>query len=366
MAPATLPCAATPPPARASRGCVSVRAAAPTATAARVQVGEPVVVIVEDKSLVPAFTSYSADDAQSGPSSSAPPVEAAESKKEKPAGGSSKGKQSSAPAGAPAKPAAPPPPPQRKSGERVIASPHARKLAIEAGVALDKVSGSGPGGRIVAADVQQAVESGAAQGGGDAASAATGGADAFTAFSDVSASQIKKVTARRLLESKTTVPHYYLTMDCNVDALAAMRARMNAGLEATGGGKVSVNDFVIKAAAAALKKVPEVNASWRGDFIRQFHNVDVTVAVQTEAGLMVPVVRDADLKGLSAIAAEVRDLAAKVRAAIALIRLCRAQRGHHAPQWSRSSTVLATNLPLSARGTWRCGRLGRMLITSAA
>jgi len=116
------------------------------------------------------------------------------------------------------------------------------------------------------------------------------------------------------VQSKQTIPHYYLTVNCRVDALSALRRQLNATLAASpAGGKLSLNDFVVKAASLALRRVPEANASWHGDFIRQYHTVDCAVAVQTPAGLMVPVVRDTDSKGLAAIAAEVRDLAARAK-----------------------------------------------------
>jgi pyruvate dehydrogenase E2 component (dihydrolipoamide acetyltransferase) len=285
------------------------------------QIGEPVVVIVEEKDMVPAFASYSVDDAKSG--SGGTGAKATEEPKAEASENPSKGgeaawpklEHSIEPAGArDSKDHVAAPRPPRGNGKRVIASPRARKLARDAGVSLEGVSAGGPGGRIVASDIEAAQKAGGGAKPAAGGTAATSADDTGAIFADVDVSNIKKVTARRLLESKTTVPHYYLSLECNVDNLAAMRAQMNKALEKEG-GKVSVNDFVIKAAAAALKKVPEVNASWHGDFIRQYENVDVTVAVQTPAGLMVPVVRDADLKGLAAISAEVKELAGKVRAA---------------------------------------------------
>lgn len=283
--------------------------------AAQLQVGEPVVVIVDDKNTVPAFASYSLDDAKSGPSGGAASTEAAAPEPAKDEGKPAPKAESSskAPPKGGKKETAPKPQaaPAGGAGGRVIASPYARRLAREAGVSLANISASGPNGRIVAEDVQQAIESGSAAPAGAGAAARSGGVDGDAAFADVDVSQIKKVTARRLLESKTTVPHYYLSLECKTDELNSLRKTLNTALEKDG-GKVSVNDLVIKAAAKALRSVPEVNASWRGDYIRQYDNVDITVAVQTPAGLMVPVVRDADLKGLSEISAEVKDLAGKV------------------------------------------------------
>lgn len=254
-----------------------------------VQVGGPVVVIVEDEESIPAFSNFTAADAggtgASAAAAAAPPPPAA------------------TPAAAP--PAAAPPRAAATSG-RLLSSPYARRLAQEAGIPLEAFQGSGPGGRVVAADVAQGLASGVT-----AASAGATTENLSAAFTDEAVKQIQKITAKRLLESKTTVPHYYVSYECKMDGLLALRATLNKQLEKSG-GKVSVNDFVIKASAAALRKVPEVNASWFGDYIRQYHNVDITVAVQTPAGLMIPIVRDADLKGLQTISEEVKDLAAKV------------------------------------------------------
>eukprot|EP00884_Botryococcus_braunii_P019441 jgi/Botrbrau1/6180/Bobra.0344s0020.1 len=132
-------------------------------------------------------------------------------------------------------------------------------------------------------------------------------------FEDLSHSQIRRITAQRLLESKQTIPHYYLTIECRVDKLMDLRKQLNEGLAAKGGPKLSVNDFVVKASALALRKVPEVNASWFPDFIRQYHYVDISVAVQTPAGLMVPFIPDADTLGLAEISLAVKELATKAK-----------------------------------------------------
>ena len=127
---------------------------------------------------------------------------------------------------------------------------------------------------------------------------------------DIPHTQIRRITAQRLLESKQTIPHYYLTVECQVDAMLKLREQINASATS---GKISVNDFVIKAASLALKKVPGVNSSWQKDFTRQYVNVDISVAVQTPTGLMTPIIKDADKKGLAGISADVRALAGKVR-----------------------------------------------------
>lgn len=267
-----------------------------------ISVGTPVLVITESKGDVPAFAAFTAADAGG---TAAPKVEAAAPAAAAPA-------PPAAPSAAPAA-AAPQPEVQAAApGGRVIASPYARKLAAQAGVSLAGAPGSGPGGRIVAADVQQLIASG-----GAAPTAAVGAAPeaayAYATYTDIPNSQIRKVTARRLLESKQQVPHYYLTISARVDRLQQLRQQLNASLASSGGGKLSLNDFVIKASALALRKVPEVNASWFPDFIRQYHTVDCSVAVQTPLGLMVPIVRDADMKGLAAIAGEVKELAGRAK-----------------------------------------------------
>lgn len=215
-----------------------------------------------------------------------------------------------------------------RGGGRIVASPAARKRAAEAGIPLSDIDGSGPDGRIVMADVQHAMES--SSGGGSAGSAAPPSTSSAPAspvavmeaeeglYEDVEVSRFQKVTAARLLQSKQTIPHYYLSTEVTMDTLLALRAKRNAALvlaaaKGAPGGKVSVNDFVIKAAAAALRKVPEVNSQWNETSIRRFKNVDVSVAVQTERGLITPIVTDADRKGLGEISADVKALAGKAR-----------------------------------------------------
>ena len=224
-----------------------------------------------------------------------------------------------APAAAPAAPAAPAPAPAAApraapSGSRVFASPKARAMAEAAGVAIERIAGTGPNGRVVMADVQTAIRDGVPSSVASAAGDDTSGlARFFPPFEDVSVSQIKKVTAQRLTESKRTVPHFYLSVDVRMDRLMDMRKSLNGALQSDGGGKISVNDFVVKASALSLKKVPDVNASWMGDKIRRYSKADISVAVQTDLGLMVPVVRGACGLGLSGISGEVRHLAGKAK-----------------------------------------------------
>jgi len=197
---------------------------------------------------------------------------------------------------------------------RVKASPLAKKLAAEKGIDISKVQGSGDGGRIVKADVDNFKPS--AQ---PAQQAATAAAPAFgvpqpvaagqEGFTDSNVSQMRKIIAKRLGESKFSAPHFYLTMEINMDNAMKARTQMNEVSDV----KISFNDMVVKATAMALRKHPAVNSSWMGDFIRTYQHVHVGVAVAIEDGLIVPVIRFADQKSLSQIAAETKELAAKAR-----------------------------------------------------
>ncbi|KAH7692720.1 pyruvate dehydrogenase E2 component (dihydrolipoamide acetyltransferase) protein [Dioscorea alata] len=194
--------------------------------------------------------------------------------------------------------------------DRIFSSPLARKLAEENNVPLSNIKGTGPDGRILKADVEDYLAS-SAKGVPTQKKDKTG--VPVSDYSDIPISQIRKITASRLLLSKQTIPHYYLTVDTQVDKLMKLRSELNTMQESSGGKRISVNDLVIKAVALALRKVPQCNSSWMNDFIRQHHNINVNVAVQTDHGLFVPVVRDADKKGLSTIAEEVKHLAQKAK-----------------------------------------------------
>lgn len=223
---------------------------------------------------------------------------------------------------APAKPSAPapvaPPAPVAAtppSGSRIFASPLAKRIAAEKGLDLSGIKGSGPGGRIVKADVEQA-KPGAAP----VAPPAPKAAPVFTPQPILAApgdtriphTSIRKVIARRMLESKQQVPHFYLTVELEIDALLAARQAINVVTEKKG-AKVSVNDMVIKACAKALRDHPECNASWAEDEMVQYGAVDISVAVATDRGLITPIVRNADMKGLAQIAVEMKDLAARAK-----------------------------------------------------
>jgi pyruvate dehydrogenase E2 component (dihydrolipoamide acetyltransferase) len=196
---------------------------------------------------------------------------------------------------------------------RVIASPLARRLAKDAGMDIATITGSGPRGRIVKADVL------AAQAGGQAGSQADRQAVAAPVpviptganYGEIPHSGMRKTIARRLVEAKQSIPHIYLTIDCEIDKLLALRAEVNDGREKA--DRVSVNDFVVKASALSMLKVPGVNASWTEAAMLQYDTVDISIAVAIEGGLITPVVRDADKKGLAAISAEIKEMAGRAR-----------------------------------------------------
>jgi pyruvate dehydrogenase E2 component (dihydrolipoamide acetyltransferase) len=229
--------------------------------------------------------------------------------------------------------------PEAAGGGKLLASPLAKSLAIELGIDLRTIQGSGPGGRIVERDVRSA-----ASGGGNGHAQSTGHdgqeeapqevevedseqtkttqalavrharqltPDAEGDYTDVPASNMRKRIAARLTEAKRDVPHFYLMRQIDAAPMLAFRGRLNELLGDK--GKVSVNDLIIKAVALALRRVPDCNAMWEGDAIRHFHRVHIGVAVALDEGLVTPVVRDADQKGIGSIAAEVRDLADRAK-----------------------------------------------------
>jgi pyruvate dehydrogenase E2 component (dihydrolipoamide acetyltransferase) len=206
----------------------------------------------------------------------------------------------------------PPPSPTRREGTRVFASPLARRLAREARVDLASIRGSGPHGRIIRRDVEGLV-------GGQAPETAQRQVLSLEqmgipagSYDLVPLDGMKKTIARRMTESFRDVPHFPLTIDLEIDRLLEARTRINALLEGEG-AKVSVNDLVIKAAALALKRVPAANASYTPDGIAMHHHADVAIAVAVEGGLITPIVRAAETKGLAEIARESKDLAERAR-----------------------------------------------------
>lgn len=231
-----------------------------------------------------------------------------------------KGGGSPAPAPAPTASAAPAPAPAA-SGERIIASPLARRIAADKGIDLAQVKGTGPNGRIVKEDVESFTPGAvAAPAPAPAASTAAAGpapapappVEGGAPYTEEKLSGVRKVIARRLTESKQTVPHYYLTIDIRLDPLLKLRSELNASLEPDG-VKLSVNDLLIKALARALMRVPQCNVSFRGDVMHRYSRADISVAVAAPSGLITPVITSADTKGLAAISTEMKTLAVKAR-----------------------------------------------------
>ncbi len=279
-----------------------------------VKVNTPIAVLLEDGESADAI-------------GSAPATAPANGKTDKPG----ETTQGAAQAATPAPATSPAPAAPVANGARVVASPLARRLAAAAGVDLTQVSGSGPHGRIVKADIETA------QAGGTVAAApaasAIGGVPAVapqpSAPSTPGAAQIKamfegrnyeevtldgmrKTIAQRLTEAKQTIPHFYLTREVELDSLLDLRKQMNAKGEARG-VKLSVNDYIIKACALALQEIPDANAAYAGDRLLKFKASDVSVAVAIEGGLFTPVIRDAEAKALAQISSEMKDLADRAR-----------------------------------------------------
>ncbi|MBK8209966.1 MAG: pyruvate dehydrogenase complex dihydrolipoamide acetyltransferase [Rhodospirillales bacterium] len=216
--------------------------------------------------------------------------------------------------------------PKRADGARVFVSPLAKRLAKEAGLDLAQITGSGPHGRIVKADVEKA-KAAPRPAAAPAAAAATAEAAAAApapkpaaapeggpAYVEVPNSSMRKVIAKRLGAAKRDIPHFYLTIDCDIEALLKLREELNRrSPEGDGAWKISVNDFVLRAVALALRAYPNANCSWTDEAIRYYQAVDVSVAVATPNGLITPIVKNADQKGLAAISSEVRHLAKRAR-----------------------------------------------------
>ena len=269
-----------------------------------VKVGTPIAILAGEGESVEAPAAKPAPKAE-GPKKEEPKVEAAPPAK---GGGET-------PAATP-KPAAPAP--KADTGDRIKASPLARRLAEAQGIDLSTLTGSGPGGRIVRADL------GKAAGGAMAAPAAAPvpaglqPVEAELAFTDgvpheaVKLSNMRKTIARRLTESKQQIPHIYLTVDIRLDALLKLRGELNAGLEKRG-VKLSVNDMLIKALALALVEVPECNVSFAGDQLIKYNRADISVAVSIPNGLITPIIVGADGKAISAISKEMTDLAGRAK-----------------------------------------------------
>ncbi|WP_415237736.1 pyruvate dehydrogenase complex dihydrolipoamide acetyltransferase [Sneathiella sp.] len=280
-----------------------------------VAVNTPIAILLEEGEDQSALDNYSQDGASSAGSSKpedkpvAPEESAAPEKPAKQSGGSAGDKV--------------------VTGGRVFASPLARRIASNEGVDVADIDGTGPRGRVIKADVEAFVKSGGAAarksdakaedsakaGGTTAQPTASSGPVATTPphageHEEIALNGMRKTIAKRLTEAKQTIPHFYLTVECELDNLLSMRKDLNARGDDY---KISVNDFVIRASALALRKLPQANAIWGGDKILQYKDIDIAVAVAVDGGLITPVVRTADQKGLASISNEMKSLAGKAK-----------------------------------------------------
>ena len=280
-----------------------------------VKVGAPIAIMAGEGESVDASAVPKADTAPPPPPKAAPEPKADATPKTAP--------PTQAPVETPAAPPQPAIATARTEGERIKASPLARRLAQAQNIDLSTIQGSGPGGRIVRADIDAAVgKAPAAVPTAPSAAAAAaplathavlpGPIEQAIPHEAVKLSNIRKTIARRLTESKQQIPHIYLTVDINLDALLKLRGELNRGLESRG-VKLSVNDLLIKALAQALIEVPECNVSFAGDQLFKYHRADISVAVSIPAGLITPIIVGAESKSVSAISTEMKELAGLAR-----------------------------------------------------
>jgi len=274
-----------------------------------VKVGAPIAIMAGDGESVDTSAAPKADTAAPPPPKAAPEPKADATPKAAP------------PPQAPVETPAAPPQPARAEGDRVKASPLARKLAQAQNIDLSGITGTGPGGRIVRADIDAAASKAPAAAPAQAAAAAPtaaghavlpGPMEQAIPHEAIKLSNMRKTIARRLTESKQQVPHIYLSVDIQLDALLKLRGELNAGLESRG-VKLSVNDLLIKALAQALIEVPECNVSFAGEQLFKYSRADISVAVSIPAGLITPIIVGADSKSVSAISTEMKDLAGRAK-----------------------------------------------------
>ena len=293
-----------------------------------IPVNTPIAVYVEEKGDVDAFKDFTVEAAPAKATQEEAPKKQAQEEAPKAAATETKPAETArAPASSP----------KRAPGDRIIASPLAKNLAIEYGVSLKGVAGSGPNGRIVKEDVEKLVaakESAPAANAGAAASA-PGATPAAASFEDIPISNMRRIIGERLLHSTQTNPSYIVSSNISVSKLLKLRASLNAS--ANDRYRLSINDILIKAIAVAARRVPEANSHWleAEGVIRQYNNVDVSVAVATPTGLITPIVKDAHAKGLASISSEVKDLGA------------RAKIGKLLPQEFQGGTICISNLGMN-------------------
>jgi pyruvate dehydrogenase E2 component (dihydrolipoamide acetyltransferase) len=299
-----------------------------------VKVNAVIAVLLQEGESADAAAAPKAEAPKAAPAADAPKAEAPKPAAEAPKGdGGAVTRANAETQAAPAAKAAPAPTAAKSEGGKVFASPLARRLAKEAGIEVSAISGSGPKGRVVKSDVEAAksgktplkaagAAAASAPSAGGAAPAGMTKAQVLALYPEGSYELVpndgmRKVVAARLTESKQTVPHFYLTLDCKIDALLAAREQINAQAPKSKEGKpaykLSVNDFIMKAWAVALQRVPMANATWAGDSILYHKRSDVAVAVAVPGGLFTPVVKSCDTKTLREISEEVKDLATRAR-----------------------------------------------------
>ncbi|MBU1335190.1 MAG: pyruvate dehydrogenase complex dihydrolipoamide acetyltransferase [Devosia sp.] len=299
-----------------------------------VKVNAVIAVLLQEGESADAAAAPKAEAPKAAPAADAPKAEAPKPAAEAPKGDAGAVTRANAETqAAPEAKAAPAPTAAKSEGGKVFASPLARRLAKEAGIEVSAISGSGPKGRVVKSDVEAAksgktplkaagAAAASAPSAGGAAPAGMTKAQVLALYPEGSYELVpndgmRKVVAARLTESKQTVPHFYLTLDCKIDALLAAREQINAQAPKSKEGKpaykLSVNDFIMKAWAVALQRVPMANATWAGDSILYHKRSDVAVAVAVPGGLFTPVVKSCDTKTLREISEEVKDLATRAR-----------------------------------------------------
>jgi len=267
--------------------------------AKNIKVGSPIAIVGEEGDDISAAADMAAKASSEGPKETPKEPEPSKSEPEPPKAAPSPPPTESKPAKA-----------EIPAGNRIFASPLAKKIALERGIPLSKVKGSGPEGRILREDVEKYKP---------AAEAATSTASQPQAaqlpdYEDTPISNMRRTIGSRLTQSKQELPHYYVTVDINMDKVLKLREVFNKTLsEKDKSAKLSVNDFIVKAVACALSDVPEANSAWLGEVIRTYKKADISVAVATPSGLITPIVKDAGSKGLATISAETKALAKKAR-----------------------------------------------------
>ena len=290
-----------------------------------IPVGKPIAVYVEESNDVAAFENFTAEDAGEGEAKPAESKEEPKQESKEESKDTSK-ESKAAPAKSESKSSSTP-----KPSGRIIASPLAKTIALEKGISLKNVKGSGPNGRIVAKELENIKESAAAAPAAAAAAAAPVGAS----YTDTPLTNMRKTIASRLLQSTQQSPSYIVSSEMSVSKLLKLRQSLNASAEDR--YRLSVNDLLIKAIAKASLRVPEVNSAWLGEqgVIRTYNYVDVSVAVATPTGLITPIVKNADTKGLATISAEIKDLGKRAKA------------NKLAPEEFQGGTVTLSNLGMN-------------------